>query len=139
MTRSPVSVRLAVVLVGLEAAAAVAAAVGLVVVLVRGAQMIAASAALAAIALGVAATLALAGRALLRGGRRWARSPVLTAQILLGVLAAAGWSTAPAPWPAVVLVLGVVVVVALLRPAAIAWTMPARTTPARTTPPRDRQ
>lgn len=137
------SVRVAVALVGLEAAAAVAAAVGLVVVLVRGAQMPGASAALAAIALGVAAALVVFGRALLRGGRRWARSPVLTAQIFLGVLAAAGWSTAPAPWPAVVLVLGVVVVVALLRPAAVAWTMPEQTTPDQTppdqtTPARDR-
>lgn len=124
--RTPPAVRLACGLVGLQAAAALAAAAALVVVLVRGAQMPGASAALAVMALGVAAALTAAGVALWRGGRRWARSPVLTAQILLGAMAVAGWTTAPAPWPVVALACAVVVVVALLTPTAVGWTVPGR-------------
>lgn len=124
----PVAVRVACALVWLQAAAAVAAAGGLVVVLLRGTQLPGASAALAVIALGVAAALAGASVALLRGGRRWARSPVLTVQFLVGALAVAGWTTAPVPWPAVVLAVALVVVVSLLTPAAVAWTVPGRPT-----------
>jgi hypothetical protein len=118
-------VRVAVALVWLEAAVAAAAAATLVVVLVRGSQMPAASAVLAVIALGLAAALALVGRALWRGGRRWARSPALTVQVLLGAMAVAGWTTTPQPWPAVALAVAVAVVAALLVPAAVTWTMPA--------------
>ncbi len=126
--RAPASVRVACALVWLQAAAAVVAAGALVVVLVRGAQMPGASAALAVMALGAAAVLVGASVALLRGGRRWARSPVLTVQILAGAMAVAGWTTAPAPWPAVVLAFAVGVVVCLLTPAAVAWTVPGRPT-----------
>ena len=126
--RAPVAVRVGCVLVWIQAAAAVVAAGALVVVLVRGAQMPGASAALAAIALGVAVALVGASMALLRGGRRWARSPVLTVQFLVGALAVAGWTTAPAPWPAVALAFAAVVVVSLLTPAAVAWTVPGRST-----------
>lgn len=127
--RVPVAVRVACVLVWLQALLALAAAAALVTDLVRGTQLAGATVALAVIALGVAAALAGAGRALLRGGRRWARSPVLTVQFLVGALAVAAWGTAPLPWPAVALGLAVVVVVALLTRAAVAWTVPGRPTP----------
>lgn len=126
--RAPVSVRVACVLVWLQAAALLAAAVALVADLFRGTPLPGASAALAVIALAVAAALAWAGLALLRGGRRWARSPVLTVQLLVAALAVVAWTTATAPWPAVALALAVVVVVALLVPAAVAWTVPGRPT-----------
>lgn len=126
--RVPAAVRVACVVVWLQALLALAAAAALVTDLVRGSQLAGATAALAVIALGVAAALAGAGVALLRGGRRWARSPVLTVQFLVGALAVAAWGTAPAPWPAVALGLAVVVVVALLTRAAVAWTVPGRPT-----------
>lgn len=126
MTRPPIPVRVACALVWLQAAACVVAAAALVVVLARGAQLPAASAALVVLALGTAAALALAGRALLAGGRRWARSPVLTTQVLLGALTVAGWTTTPQPWPPLVLAVAVGVAVALLTPPAVAWTMPPR-------------
>lgn len=126
--RVPVAVRVACGLVWLEAAVALAAATAFVGELVRGAQMPGASAGLAVIALGVAAALAGAGFGLLRGGRRWARSPVITVQLLVAALAVAAWTTAPAPWPVVALALAVVVVVALLVPSAVAWTVPGRAT-----------
>jgi hypothetical protein len=123
-----VSVRVACVLVWLQAAAALAAATALVADLVRGTPLPGASVALAVLALGVAGALAAAGLALLRGGRRWARSPVLTVQFLVAALAVVAWTTAPAPWPAVALGLAVVLVVALLVPTAVAWTVPGRPT-----------
>jgi len=126
--RVPVAVLVACALVWLQAAVALAAATALVADLFRGAQMPGASAALAVIALGVAGALAGAGFALLRGGRRWARSPVLTVQLLVAALAVAAWTTAPAPWPAVALALAVAVVVALLVPSAVGWTVPGRAT-----------
>ncbi|HEY0119872.1 MAG TPA: hypothetical protein VGC04_13940 [Cellulomonas sp.] len=126
--RVPVAVRVACALVWLQAVVAAVAAGALVVVLVRGAQMPGASAALAVIALGVAAALVGASVALLRGGHRWARSPVLTVQFLVGALAVAGWTTAPAPWPAVALALALAVVASLLTRAAVAWTVPGRPT-----------
>ena len=124
--RAPVAVRLACVLVWAQAALALAAAAAFVADLVRGAQLPGASAALAVIALGVAAALAGAGAALLRGGRRWARSPVLTVEFLVGVLAVGAWTTAPAPWPALALGVAVLVVGALLSRAAVTWTVPPR-------------
>lgn len=126
--RVPVAVRVVCAIVWLQAAVALAAAAALVADLFRGAQMPGASAALAVIALGVAAALAGAGFALLRGGRRWARSPVLTVQLLVAALAVAAWTTAPAPWPAVALALAIAVVVALLVPSAVGWTVPGRAT-----------
>lgn len=126
VTRPPVAVWAACVLVWLQSAACVAAATAFVVVLARGAQMPAATGVLVVLALGTAALLALAGRALLAGRRRWARSPVLTAQVLVGALAVAGWSTTPLPWPPLVLALVIAVAAALLTPGAVAWTMPSR-------------
>ncbi len=120
----PAAVWVAVLLVWLEALASLAGAVTLVVVLARGSQMPAANVAMAVMAAGLAAVLVLAGRALVAGHRRWARSPVLTVQFLLGALVVAGWSTTPQPAPPLVLAVAVTVVVALLTPRAVAWTMP---------------
>jgi hypothetical protein len=76
---------------------------------------------LVVMALGVAALLAGAGRALLRG-HRWARSPVMTWQILLVVLSF-GWIGSEAgPWAIGVLAVAVVVGVGLLLPPVVAWT-----------------
>lgn len=129
MKRAPAAVWVAVVLVLVEALAWLAAAVALAVVLVRGSQMPGAAATLMAISAGVGVALAWAARALLRGGRRWARSPVLTVQFVLGALVVAGWATTPQPAPPIVLAVAVTVVVALLTPRAVAWTVP----PPRTT------
>jgi hypothetical protein len=121
-----VAVLVACLLVWLQALAAFGAAVALVVDLARGALMPAATAVLALIAVAVAAALVGVSLALQRGGRRWARSPVLTVQLLVGAMAVAGWTTTPAPWPAVALALAVVVVGALVTPRAVAWTVPGR-------------
>jgi len=126
--RAPRSVWVACVLVWLQALVALAAATAFFAVLFRGTNLAGATAGLAVIALGVAALLAGAGYALLRGGRRWARSPVLTVQFLVGALTVAGWTTATQPWPVVALVIAVAVVVALLTPSAVTWTAPRRPT-----------
>lgn len=110
-----------VALVWAEALGGVVAAVALVVVVVRGTQLMAASLTLAVLAVGFAAVLAGAGRALLRG-RRWARSPVITVHALVVAMSLASWRTAPAPWPAVGVLVGVLVVVGLLLPSVVAWT-----------------
>ena len=119
---APPTVRLVVALVALEAAAALAGAVAGVVVLIRGAQLPGAAAGLVVLAVGLAAGLGWAGVALGRGGRRWARSPVLSWQFLLGVLALAGWSTTPQPWPTLVVLVAGGVVGGMLAPTAVAWT-----------------
>jgi hypothetical protein len=117
--RVPAAVRTAVVLVWLEVAAIVAGVAGLVVVLVRGtSQMPAPTTALAVLGLALAVGLAGAGLALLRGGRRWARGPVMTAQFLMGAMAVAGWTTTPQPAPPIALALAAAVVTALLVPAS---------------------
>ena len=72
-------------------------------------------------ALGVAAVLVAGARGLWHG-RRWARSPVMTWQLLLGVMAI-GWLTAePAAWAMAVLASALVVAVGLLLPAVVAAT-----------------
>ena len=119
---APPAVRVVVALVALEAVAALAGAVAGVVVLLRGAQLPGATAGLVVRALGLAAALGWAGVALLRGARRWARSPVLSWQFMLGVLALAGWSTTPQPWPTLVLLVAGGVVGGMLTPTAVAWT-----------------
>ena len=110
-----------VVAVWAEALGAAAAVVALVVVLVRGTPLAAASVALAVLAAGLASVLGAAGRALL-AGRRWARSPVITVHVLVVAMAVASWRTAPAPWPAVGVALGVLVVACLLQRSVVAWT-----------------
>lgn len=126
--RRPRLVWAVVVAVWLEALGAAAAVVALVVVVVRGTQLVAASVALAVLAAGLAAVLAAAGRALL-AGRRWARSPVITVHVLVVAMAVASWRTAPAPWPAVGVALGLLVVACLLQRSVVSWTD-------RTSPPR---
>ena len=82
----------------LEAAAAVGLAVAWVVDLVSGVSVRpAATVFLVVFGLAVALVLAASARGLWRG-RRWARSPVMTWQIMLVVLSL-GWVGAdPAPW-----------------------------------------
>jgi hypothetical protein len=123
-----VTVWVACVLVWLEACVALAGATAFLAVLFRGTDLAGATAGLAVIALGVCALLVGGGLALLRGGRRWARSPVLTVQLLLVALSVAGWSSGTQPWPAVGVVLAVAIVVALLTPSAVRWTAVRRPT-----------
>lgn len=71
--------------------------------------------------LGVAALLAVCARGL-RDGRRWARAPVMTWQIMLVVLAV-GWLGSGAPvWAVPVVVVAVAVAVGLLLPSVVAAT-----------------
>jgi len=96
---------------------------------VRGAAtMPAASLFLAAFGIGIALLLLLAARGLWRG-RRWARSPVITWQILLVVLSL-GWLGAdPSVWAVAVLVVATLVGVGLLLPSVVAVTTPPRDAP----------
>lgn len=104
-------------LVLLQSVALVGLAVAWLAGLVRGgSQVPAATLFLAAFAAGVAVVLVLAVRGLW-SGRRWARSPVMTWQVLLVVLSI-GWLGAEASaWAVGVLASAVVVAVGLvLRP-----------------------
>jgi len=106
----------------LEAAAAVGLAVAWTVDLVRGVSVsVGATLFLVVFGLAVALVLAAAARGLWRG-RRWARSPVMTWQVMLVVLSV-GWIGAdPAPWTWGVLVVALVVGVGLLLPPVVAAT-----------------
>jgi hypothetical protein len=72
-------------------------------------------------ALGVAAVLALGARGLW-SGRRWARSPVMTWQVLLVVMSIGWLGVEVAPWAVGVLVSALVVGVGLLLPSVVAVT-----------------
>jgi hypothetical protein len=99
-----------------------------VVALVRGESRLPGAAVfLALFALGVAAVLVLAVRALW-SGRRWARSPIMTWQVLLVVLSVGWLGVEPALWAVGVLVGALVVGVGLLLPSVVAVTAerPAR-------------
>lgn len=98
-----------------------AIAVGLVVALVRGSDMPGPVVFLIVLALGLAALMVGAARALLRG-RRWARSPVMTVQVLLVVLAGGWLGVEVAVWSVGVLVQAVVTAVLLLLPPVVSWT-----------------
>jgi len=106
----------------LEAAAAFGLGVAWAADLVRGAaQSVGATTFLVVFALGIAVLLAASARGLWRG-RRWARSPVMTWQVLLIVLGV-GWVGAdPAPWTWGVLAVALVVAVGLFVPAVVAAT-----------------
>ncbi|UJP41817.1 hypothetical protein F1D97_14830 [Cellulomonas palmilytica] len=106
----------------LEAAAAVGLSVAWVSDLVRGVSVRpAATVFLVVFGLTVALVLVASARGLWRG-RRWARSPVMTWQIMLVVLSL-GWVGAdPAPWAWGVLVVALVVGVGLLLPSVVAAT-----------------
>jgi len=100
------------VLVLLEAALLVGVGIAFGTELVRGATVPGAGAFLLAFMLGVAAVLVASSRGLWQG-RRWSRSPVLTWQLLLVVLAI-GWLGVESTWWAgLVLVVAVVVGVGL--------------------------
>ncbi len=121
----PAALRLVCVLVLLEAVALVVLAGALVVDLVRGAELPGAVVFLLVFALGVAAALVLAARALW-AGRRWARSPVMTWQILLLVLAIGWFGVEPAPWIVAVVLVAAATGVGLVLPAVVAATTTPR-------------
>jgi hypothetical protein len=109
------------VLVLLEAALLVGVGIAFGAELVRGASVPGAAAFLLAFMLGVAAVLVAASRGLWRG-RRWSRSPVLTWQLLLVVLAFGWLGVEPTWWAGLVLVVAVVVGVGLVLPSVVAAT-----------------
>lgn len=119
--RAPVPLLVVFVLLVLEAGALAALGAGLVGDVVTGAAAAAGtSAALAVFYLAVAAGLVAAGRALLRG-RRWARGPVVTWQLLQGACALALGSLF-APWVVVALLtLAAGVVAGVLWPVSRAY------------------
>lgn len=97
--------------------------------LVRGASRLpGATAFLVVFALGVAAALAASARGLWRG-RRWARSPVMTWQLLLAVMAIGWLGAEPTVWAAAVLASAVVVAGGLLLPPVVAATSGRTATP----------
>jgi hypothetical protein len=106
----------------LEAALAAGLGIAWAVDLVTGrADAPAATAFLALFALGIACLLAACARGLWRG-RRWARSPVMTWQVLLVVLAV-GWLGAEVTvWAVLVLAVALAVGVGLLLPPVVAAT-----------------
>jgi hypothetical protein len=114
---------------GLEVVALVVGAVVLLVELFAGGSVaVGVSLFLVVFALGVAAVLVAAARGLLQG-RRWARSPVATWQILQAVVAVSSLQVGVTPWVVVALVLAVVVLVLLmLGPVVEATTRDARPT-----------
>ncbi len=121
--RRPVPLVVVCALVLLQAGLLVGLAGAWAADLLRGAsQLPAATVFLVLFALGVAAVLVLAARGLWQG-RRWARSPVMTWEVLLVVLAAGWLGSDPAPWAVAVLVSAIVVGVGLLVPAVVAATV----------------
>lgn len=122
----------------LEAALAAGLGIAWAVDLVTGhAQAPAATGFLAAFALGVACLLGACARGLWRG-RRWARSPVMTWQVLLVVLAV-GWLGAEVTvWSVLVLAVALAVGVGLLLPPVVAATT-GTGRPADEPPARDRR
>ncbi len=109
-------------LVLLEAITALALGVVFVVDLTRGnAAVPAASVFMALFAFGVAALLTGAARGLWRG-RRWARSPVMTWQILLVVMSLGWLGVEASVWAVAVTLVAVVVAVGLLLPSVVAAT-----------------
>lgn len=126
--RRPRALVVVCLLVLVEAAALAGLAAAFVVDLARGAELPGPTAFLAVFLLGVAAVLVLAARAL-ADGRRWARSPVLTWQLLLLVMAAGWFSAEPSPWAAGVVLVALVVGVGLLLPPVVAATTAPRTPP----------
>jgi predicted MFS family arabinose efflux permease len=121
--RRPVPLVVLCALVLLQAGLLVGLAGAWLLDLVRGeVQLPAATIFLVLFALGVAAVLALSARGLW-SGRRWARSPVMTWQVLLVVMAV-GWLGAdPSPWIVAVLVSALAVAVGLMLPAVVAATV----------------
>lgn len=121
-TARPPALLLVCALVILQAAALAGLGGVWVIELVRGrAQVLGATAFLVLFAVGIAAVLVAGARALW-SGRRWARAPVFTWQLLLAVMAI-GWLTAEAtPWAFGLLASALVVAGALLTPRVVAAT-----------------
>ena len=119
--RPPRAVLVLTALVLAQAVGLLAVVVVLVVGLVRGTTLPGPVVFMAVLALGLAALLAGAGRAL-RAGHRWGRAPVLTVQILLVVLALGWLGTEVAAWSAAVLALAVVTGALVVAPPVVAWT-----------------
>lgn len=107
-----------VVAVGLEALALVFAAGAGLVSAVRGAQDVGATWGLVVLAALAALLLAQAARGLWQG-RRWGRGPVLTAQILLVVVAWTWWGVGGSVPALLVAALGVLVGVGVLLPSVV--------------------
>lgn len=120
--RRPAALIVAGLIVLVQAAALVGLAVAWASDLLRGRTDVpAATAFLVLFALGIAAVLIYGARALWRG-RRWARAPIITWQILLVVMAL-GWLGAEVTaWAVALLVSAIAVVVTLLLPAVVAAT-----------------
>lgn len=103
----------------LEALALVGGAVVVVVgVVADGATSPAMAVALVVLALAFAALLALSARALAEG-RRWARSPVATWQLLQGLGAFTAFQQTHAPLALVVVALSLAVLVLLMTPPVV--------------------
>ncbi|MGY4643151.1 hypothetical protein [Cellulomonas sp. URHB0016] len=123
----PRSVPLAVVcaLVAAEALGFLGLGIAFVTELARGnADLPAATVFLALFVLGVAALLGGAARGLWKG-RRWARSPVMTWQILLLVLSLGWLGVEASAWAVAVACVAVLVGVGLLLPPVVAATTSA--------------
>lgn len=84
-------------------------------------ELPAATAFLVLFSLAIAALLIAAARALVRG-RRWARSPVLTWQILLLAMSIGWLGAEPTGWAVAVLASALVVGIGLLVPSVVAAT-----------------
>ncbi|WP_298455572.1 hypothetical protein [uncultured Cellulomonas sp.] len=121
--RRPAALVAVCALVLVEAGVLVGLAGAWVLELVRGTvQLPGATVFLALFALGVAGVLVLAVRGLWQG-RRWARSPVMTWQVLLVVLAVSGFGDDPSPWVLAMLALGLLVGIGLVLPPVVAVTL----------------
>ncbi|MHB1490373.1 MAG: hypothetical protein ACYCTH_07720 [Cellulomonas sp.] len=122
MPPRPAALLVGVGLVLLEAGALVATTGVAIASLVRGdATLPGALVFFAAFCLFVAVVLVQASRALLVG-KRWARSPVITWQVLLGVMAVGWLGVEVTVAAAAVLLAAVGVTACLLLPSAVAFT-----------------
>ncbi|WP_146906876.1 hypothetical protein [Cellulomonas aerilata] len=120
--RRPAALTVVCALVLVQAGLLVGLASAWVLGLVRGESRLPGAAVfLVLFALGVAAVLVLGVRGLW-AGRRWARSPVMTWQVLLVVMSVGWLGVELAPWATGVLVSALAVGVGLLLPSVVAVT-----------------
>ena len=120
--RRPAALAVLCVLVVVQAGLLIGLATAWGTGLVRGgSQLPAATVFLVLFSLGVAAVLVLAARGLW-SGRRWARSPVMTWQVLLVVLSVGWLRVEAAAWAVGVLVSALVVAVCLLLRPVVSFT-----------------
>jgi hypothetical protein len=118
----PAVLALVCVLVVVQAGLLIGLAAAWGIGLVQGeSRLPAATVFLVLFALGVAAVLVLGARGLW-AGRRWARSPVMTWQVLLVVLSIGWLRVEVAPWAVGVLVSALAVAVGLVLPRVVAAT-----------------